>query len=275
MGNQTSDENWAARERLLGIERWLWWRGFVGRRDLIETYGLSAAQASSDLQKYQELNPGSMNYHMSRKRYEAAEGMGCVMGEPDFASAVRVFLGAGLTGSVEGSSSDRVEVIGLPVRKVKPEVERGIVNALLNGWRVPLKYSGVNSTSEFAGKTTWVHPQKLVWDGNRWHCRLWCESREGFRDFVLGRVILIGRAEETDFEVPRDGEWETWKTLVVKPNPELDEKARAALILDYGMGKKEQLKVKVRVALEQYLRQRLGDFGNGPTRQLVVEGEVC
>lgn len=274
MGNQTSDENWAARERLLGIERWLWWRGFVGRRDLMETYGLSAAQASSDLQKYQELNPGSMLYHMSRKRYEAAAGMECVLGKPDFLSAVRVFLGAGLVASVEGGSSDRVEVIGLPVRQVKPEVERGMVNALLNGWRLPVKYSGVNSNSEFGGKTTWVHPQKLVWDGWRWHCRLWCESRQGFRDFVLGRVVSIGKPEESEVVVLRDEEWETWTTLVVSPNPELDEGAREALILDYGMGKKGELRVKVRVPLVRYLRERLGDFGGAKGRQLVVE-EVC
>jgi len=166
MGNQTSDENWAARERLSGIERWLWWRGFVGRRDLLETYGLSAAQASSDLQKYQELNPGSMNYHMSRKRYEAAEGMRCVMGEPDFGLAVRVFLGGGLVGSTGGAldSDSLVEMVGLPL--VKPEVERGIVSALLNGWRVKLKYSAVGSQSEFAKVATWVHPQRLVWAGN-------------------------------------------------------------------------------------------------------------
>lgn len=274
MGNQTSDENWAARERLLGIERWLWWRGFVGRRDLMETYGLSAAQASSDLQKYQELNPGSMNYHMSRKRYEAAAGMRCVMGVPDFTAAVRVFLGADVVASTGGESSELVEVVGLPARPVDSKVERGMMNALVNGWRVKLKYSAVSSQSEFAGKATWVHPQRLVWDGGRWHCRLWCESRAGFRDFVLGRVVSIGKPEESEEVVPRDEEWETWTTLVVKPNPELGEDAQKALILDYGMGKAGQLKVKVRKAMERYLRERMGDFGSGPARQVVVE-EVC
>lgn len=272
MGNQTSDENWASRERLSGIERWLWWRGFVGRRDLMETYGLSAAQASSDLQKYLELNPGSMDYHMSRKRYEASAGMRCVMGRPDFTAAVRVFLGGGVVESAGGESGDLVEVVGLPVRKVKPEVERGMMNALVNGWRVKLKYSAVSSQSEFAGKATWVHPQRLVWDGGRWHCRLWCESRAGFRDFVLGRVVAIGKPEESEeVVVPRDAEWEAWTILVVKPNPELGEDARKALILDYGMGKAGQLKVKVRKAMERYLRERLGDYGSDPARQLVVE----
>lgn len=274
MGNQTSDENWAARERLLGIERWLWWKGYVGRRELRETFGLSAAQASSDLQKYQELNPGCMNYHLSRKRYEAAEGMGCVLGEPDFASAVRLFLGGGMVASIGGGSGERVEVVGLPARRVKPEVERSLMNALLNGWKVKLKYSAVHSRSEFAGKATWVYPQRLVWDGTRWHCRLWCESRQGFRDFVLGRIQSIGRPEEGSAEIPVDEEWEQWTTLVVKPNPKLSEGAREALILDYQMGRKGHLKLKVRKALEQYLRERLGDYGGGPQRQLVItDGE--
>jgi len=273
MGNQTSEENWAARERLLSIERWLWWKGSVGRRELMEAFDLSAAQASSDLQKYQTLNPGCMNYHMSRKRYEAAEGMVCVLGEPDFGAAVRQFLGGGTVESVSGQSGEQVEVVGLPVRRGKPEVERGMMNALLNGWRVKLKYSAVNSRSKYAGKATWVYPQRLVWDGGRWHCRLWCESREGFRDFVLGRIQSIGVPEEGNAEIPRDKEWETWTSLVVEPNPQLSEGARAALVLDYGMGRKGYLRIKVRKALEQYLRERLGDSGGGPDRQLMIRTE--
>ena len=58
MGNETSVENWAARERLLLVERAAWWRGWIGRGDLVAMFGISPAQASSDLQKYQELNPG-------------------------------------------------------------------------------------------------------------------------------------------------------------------------------------------------------------------------
>jgi hypothetical protein len=39
MGNTTNTENWAARERLRSIEVRLWWRGFVGRKELMEVFG--------------------------------------------------------------------------------------------------------------------------------------------------------------------------------------------------------------------------------------------
>lgn len=49
------------------------------RRDLVAAFGVSLAQASSDLQKYQELNPGALQYHMNRKRYEGAREMRWVL----------------------------------------------------------------------------------------------------------------------------------------------------------------------------------------------------
>ncbi|MCU0797370.1 MAG: helix-turn-helix domain containing protein, partial [Akkermansiaceae bacterium] len=114
MGNDTNMENWAARERLRWIERAVWWRGWVGRPDLAAMFGISAAQASSDLQRYQELNPGALAYHLGRKRYEGTEGMRCVMHEPSLVEAMNVFLGGGgvltwPTGAVGGEG--KVDVV--------------------------------------------------------------------------------------------------------------------------------------------------------------------
>ena len=120
MGNWNNEENWASRERLRCIERAMWWRGWVGRRDLVELFGISAAQASGDLQRYQELNPGALSYHTSRKRYEAAEGMVCRLHEPVFEEAVRHFLGAAagtVRDAVVETADSRISVIALPARR--------------------------------------------------------------------------------------------------------------------------------------------------------------
>ena len=93
MGNITNDNNWAAQKRLRWIEFLLWWRGWIGRNDLLETFGISAAQASSDLQRYAELNPTAMIYQTSRKRYESVEKMKCHWLRPDFEEAIKVFFG--------------------------------------------------------------------------------------------------------------------------------------------------------------------------------------
>lgn len=48
--------------------------GYVGRGDLTATFGISPAQASSDLQAYLAINPAALTYSTSRKRYEWNDG---------------------------------------------------------------------------------------------------------------------------------------------------------------------------------------------------------
>ena len=94
MGNQTNAGLWVAQERLRAIERAAYWRGWVKRKDLAALFGVSLAQASSDLQKYQELNPGALQYNMNAKRYEGAREMVCVLvKEPSLEEAMGAFLG--------------------------------------------------------------------------------------------------------------------------------------------------------------------------------------
>jgi hypothetical protein len=74
-GNTTNTEQWAAMERLRFIERAAGWRGLVRRQDVSGVFGIGAAQVSADLQKYLELNPGSLAYSLNRKRYKVQPGM--------------------------------------------------------------------------------------------------------------------------------------------------------------------------------------------------------
>ncbi len=259
MGNRTSEENWAARERLGAVERMLWWRGHVGRPDLRELFGLSPAQASADLQRYQELNPGAMVYQVRRKRYEAVAGMVPVMGVPDFGEAVRVFLGGEVvSGLGSGGGSDLVAEVLPPVRAVEPQVEQAVVRCLLNGCRMRMVYRAVRRGDEQSGMARWLRPARLVWDGARWHVRGWCELRERYADFVMSRIVGVDEIVDGESPLPRDEDWECWETLELRPNPLLGEEGMAALRFDYGMGRKKLLKLKVRKALKRYLRERMG-----------------
>jgi hypothetical protein len=57
MENKTKERNWAATERLRFIESCAWWKGVVQRQDLAGLFGISMAQASSDLQRYLSKSP--------------------------------------------------------------------------------------------------------------------------------------------------------------------------------------------------------------------------
>ncbi len=93
MGNKTNDQNWAATERLRFIEVCAWWKGIVNRHDLVSLFGISMVQASSDLQRYLEMNPGAFVYNLRQKRYEPVAEMKCLMTRPRLDEAVARFLG--------------------------------------------------------------------------------------------------------------------------------------------------------------------------------------
>lgn len=260
MGNATNTENWAAQERLRAVECAAWWRGWVIRRDLSEVFGISTAQASSDLQKYQELNPGALVYHMSHKRYEGAEAMRCVLHEPRLEDAMALFLQGGAVAAATswnvaaGGGSPVVDVARVPRRVVKGEVARAVFLAVSGKLNVKVRYFSVNS-----GTARWreIAPRAFGHDGLRWHVRAWDFDNEKWQDFVLGRMAGAKWPTACEVEPPVDKDWEREIVLSLKINPKLTEMARAAFAMDYGVGKSGVLKVRCREAMRQYVEAML------------------
>jgi hypothetical protein len=252
MGNITNEENWAAQERLRAIERALWWRGWVKRKNLQQLFGLSLAQSSSDLQKYLELNPGAMVYHLNHKRYEASDSMQCRLHVPLFEDAIRSFIPSGNLGQLHSPQqvdSEFVSIVSLPNRSGKAEIQRLVLQAFLNSKKIKLKYWSLSSGSV---KLREIIPTGFGNDGYRWHVRAWCCENEDYRDFVLGRISLVQGFADYKEELPSDAEWHTLETVRLKPNSKLPENSRRALELDYGIRKNGTLKLEVRTAMKDY-----------------------
>lgn len=262
MGNLTNEENWAARERLRMIEVLLWWRGWVRRGDLLDCFGISAAQASGDIQRFLELNRNGVIYHPNRKRYEAGESFTCRLHRPNLAEAVTLLLGqnpghAALsmrTESTPAAASDLVDMIHLPQRVVNDRAVRVLVMALLRKEAVEVKYLSINSSSR---KTRTLLPRALGWDGSRWHARCWDTEHSEWRDYVLGRMEECKWSKKDVDEPPSDDDWSTFVVLKLKPNSALSKEAKAALKMDYGMTS-DTKEIRVRKAMVKYLRQNLG-----------------
>ena len=273
MGNTSNRDQWAVRERQLFIERLAWWKGVVNRGDVRDVFGISAAQASADLQGYQEVNPTALVYNVRAKRYEAGENMVCVMHEPRLEEAVSLFLGVGVPmlgmagrPKIDFVHADERCAIGRNARKApssvaatvdffRPlvrEADAGVVRrvflALDQKRRLRVKYWSVNSSR---GSLREIAPHALGHDGYRWHVRAWCFENEGFRDFVLSRIEGAEWPGEVSTSSAVDEEWERIETVVLQPHSTLDEDQRKTIIRDYGMvgGK---LKVKLRAAMKEY-----------------------
>ena len=87
--------------------------------------------------------------------------------------------------------------------------------------------------------------------------RAWCERNSDFRNFTLSRIAEVEWSRE-QAELPMaDKDWEQSVTLRVQPHHDLNEAQRMAVERDFAM-RNGTLKLKVRKAMEGYLRGRLG-----------------
>lgn len=241
-----------ARFRLVHIEKVAYWRGRVGRADLMDTYDLSAAQASSDFGQYLQVNPDSLRYDLRRRRYFWVPGAKPVLHEPDFARAAEELLEGG---GVEGMAGSRVLRLGYPLRPVDREIERLVLRAVLLGAKLKMVYG---SLGEGGLEPREVSPTGLGHDGFRWHFRAWCQRNGDYRDFVLGRVKSAEFVEASEGqELPQDKAWTKRVVVRAKLNPELPAERQDVLREDFSLNRNGVLEWPVREALEHYARQHL------------------
>ena len=67
MGLEKAGLRWGVEQRLEFIEFRLFWEGHVNRSDVMEQFGLSVNQASSDLNRYISFAPDNMTYDKSAR----------------------------------------------------------------------------------------------------------------------------------------------------------------------------------------------------------------
>lgn len=264
--SDNSPESWAAQERLRFVERSLFWRGRLKRRDLQAGFGISLAQASGDLQRYFELNPVAARYDMSAKCYRGEAMMNCVLHVPRIEEAMAVYLGegGGLPFAPAQSESAQIARVSLPVREAALATQRAVFLAVIDGLRLRINYGSLTERSE--ARWRWICPHAFGHDGYRWHVRAWCEENEDFRDFVISRIRDCDwPTEQAPEGLPADEDWETWETLRFTPESELDTGQQVTIAFDFGLESGE-LKLKVRRAMKGYLLEHLRLQG-WPTRK--------
>jgi len=241
---------WSERQRLRFIERVLFWRGFINRKDLVDRFGISPPQATNDLVNYTTRNPSGCRYNVRRKCYEAVPGFDPILIEPDMSGDLHG-IGPGVWPDPDSAFLAEPEV---PRRSPNPAVARELTQAAFLGESVEIHYWSVSS-----GTASWrrISPQAFADDGLRWHVRAWCHRRCEFRDFNLNRVHGVRNREPGGTPDTIDHAWQRKVILKIRPNPALPSNQRESLAMDYGM-ERGWLKLAVREALIVYSARRLG-----------------
>lgn len=274
MAKQPSKTRWSTERRLEFIEFRLYWEGRVNRSDLVDFFGISVPQASSDLTHYQGAAEGNIVYDKTAKTYVAASKFKPVFFDPSadrYLAELRL-LNAGLLSDDETwvSRPPGHAIVPTLRRRLDPRILRNFLDAIRTRSSVEVNYQSF-SRPEPAWRR--ISPHALAFDGFRWHTRAWCYTREAFLDFVIGRVLAVRSPKPDGIDSGLDIGWYREITLRIGPHPKLKDGWRRATELDYGMVD-GVLEVTTKACLVQYFALRFGLDRDSeklpPTKQQIV-----
>ncbi len=237
----THSDPWPIRWDLLVRYRYIetiaLWEGRLTTRHLCETFGIGRQQASKDINRYiRDIGPGNLVYDASLKGYMPAPEFRPRVTEGVADEYLHLMARNNELSNVFESLAlnvANIEVLRVPVRDVRPEVLRPIMQAARQRKRLEVDYVSLHNPDR-EGRI--IVPHTLVFTGLRWHVRAWCEKNQAYRDFVLSRFRDIPEIlDDSSQGVEQDEDWNTHVTLRVVPDPRLNPAQQQVVATDYGM----------------------------------------
>lgn len=249
---------WQIDQRRAFIEHRLFWRGRLGLSDLMETFGISRSQASTDLNGYIKEFPTHLFYDKSARTYIRGQGFSAhyasIDGSAHLAKLLAMREGASAVRSEWEAFVPDIRAASVPIRTVRAEVARDMLQAIEGGLQLRVDYQSMSS-AEAAGRV--IEPHAVAHDGFRWHCRAFCLRDNVFKDFVLARIIACDVGDRAVSDPKADSDWNSFLTLRIAPHPGLSDSQRRVVELDYDM-RDGVAEIKVRKSMVFYTLRRLG-----------------
>lgn len=259
---QLETEGWPIRWELLMryrlIEIVALWEGRLTTNHLCNSFGIARQQASKDINGYlRDIAPGNLEYDTKLKGYKpslsftpkvtsglADEYLHALASTKDFAHTFsQLDLGFAHT-----------EMLTSPLRQVKPDILRTLVQAARDGKKIDMGYVSLTSPDE---ESRIIAPHTLVCTPLRWHVRAYCEKNRDFRDFVLSRFRGINGIEgDADMTKEHDERWNSKIDIVLVPDSRLSDYQKAIIAEDYNMIDGKRV-ISARSALVPYAVQAL------------------
>jgi len=249
---------WGVERRLEFIEFRLFWEGYVNRGDLMEAFGVSVNQASTDLNRYIGMAPTNMAYDKSARAYVRGPDFAPLFLKLD-ASRYLSQLRSVADGILDKADAwigrlPEFDAAPAPVRGVDAKTLRMVVAGIRRAEAIEIKYQSLSRPDP---KWRWIGPHAIGFDGFRWHARAFCEIDQAFKDFVLSRILETRGTRPRTSDPAADADWHKHVLLEIGPHPELSETQQKVIALDYGM-KANKVAIRVRRALLYYTLKRLG-----------------
>lgn len=269
-----TEVRWSQERRLQFIDFRLQWEGRINRRDLMDFFKISVPQASADIARYTDLAPANLRYDTRSRTYIAG---------PDFVphfdtTGPRQYLSQLIVLERNILPSDQLFLsfrppmasVPLPSRNIESRTLALILRAIADRGMLQISYQSIAREEE---QTRFISPHAFGYDGVRWHVRAYCHIRNGFRDFVFGRILSAGELRPSAVDPANDSEWHTQVDLVLVPDESLTLEQRHGVEVDYGM-EGGSVTITCRQAMLFYTLRTLNFELNGAPRkgekQLVI-----
>ncbi|MFT7292873.1 MAG: putative DNA-binding transcriptional regulator YafY [Pseudohongiellaceae bacterium] len=242
-------------QRLKVIELLALWEGRLVTNRLVNWFGISRQQASSDIRRYlTDHNPSSLIHDPSLKAYVPVPSFQPVLTKgqvSEYFDTLSSLTSDALNVTIEPEAC--LAGVRLPDRAVRPEVVREIITACRAAGSLKIIYASMASP---AWSERIISPHTLVYTGFRWHIRAFCHKRNEFRDFLLSRIDRIPRSVEIPAPpIAEDLLWQELITISLVANAKLSDVQRSLVEVDYAMPD-GRLQIPVRKALVHYTIQR-------------------
>ncbi len=249
------------------------WEGRLTTNHICHAFGIGRQQASKDINTYlREVAPGNLEYDRHLKGYVPADQFRPAVTQGRSDEYLEV-LGRDHALSETFESLDlglpNTEILHVPRRLAEPEVVRPIVLATRQGRRLEAEYFSLTRPE---GERRTLEPHTLVYSGQRWHVRAWCETNGEYRDFVLSRFRGVPQVlpERSRHKARNDEAWNTTVNIILRPDQRLSADQQAIVANDYAMVD-GQLKIESRAALVRYMLTLAGLSGDTPHSDPLVQ----
>lgn len=246
------------RRRYEFIEFQLMWEGTVGRKLLQQKFKMSPQQATLDLTSYLDIAPKNMSYDPRQRTYVASSDFRSLFLKGE-ASEYLLHLemlhhGYRQPEEIWPATIPAFDAVAVASRKTDPATLKSVLHAIRDRQCVEVMYVSLSSKSEGPRR---VFPHAIASDGHRWHMRAFDGDHERYSDFVLSRIEKLTPSDCEMSEIPEDTGWSSFINLCLQPDPDLSERKRERLQIEYDM-EGGRLSIEVRQAMLFYFLRFYG-----------------